>query len=312
MSEPIAILNGRFVPVSEATLSVFDTGFVHGAAVGDMMRTFHHKPFRVEDHLQRFRRGIEALHIDDAPDDATLQDAIDDVVKHNAGLISRQHDLGIIVFATPGGNLTYTGATAATQPPECTWGVHTFPLPFELWAEKMQHGQQLMIGTTRHIPPECLNPTIKWRNRLHWFLADREVRRVNPQASALLLDTNGYLTETSTASLFIVKNDCILTPRPENTLESISRRVVLELAEGLGIPCDFADLTVEDACDAAEAFTASTPYCLMPVAAIDNRPIGEQVPGAVFCRLLQAWSELVSLDILDQIVTGAQERRRAG
>lgn len=312
MSKPIAILNGRVVPVSHATLSVFDTGFVHGAAVGDMIRTFGHKPFRLDDHLDRLRRGIAALGIDGgiAPRDRDLREAVDQVVKHNAGLIPVDHDLGVIAFVTAGLNPTYLGAAGFDAAARCTWGVHTFPLPFELWAAKMQAGQRLVIPAARHVPAECLDGTIKWRSRAHWFLADREARRSDPQAAALLLDFDGHITETGTANFFAVKNGRILTPRPDNTLDGVSGRVVFELAEQLGISCEYADLTPEDALAADECFTSSTTYCLMPVATIDGHPIGNAVPGNVYRNLMQAWNNLVGVNIIRQILTGADDRQR--
>ena len=298
--EPIAILNGRIVPVSQASISVFDLGFVHGAAVGDMIRTFRHEPFRLDEHLSRLQTGIEALEIETAPGETEYRDAVRQVVAHNAGLIPRQHDLGIIVFATAGWNASYLGAT--DQPvPKCTWGVHTFPLPFEFWAEKMQHGQQLVIPPVRHIPPESLDGRIKWRNRVHWFLADRAVRKENPSASALLVDSDGHLTETSTANFFLVKNSRILTPRPDNTLDGISRRVVFELAAELGIPCEYADIRPDEAKSADEAFTSSSASCLMPVATLDGHPIGTATPGPIYLRLMEAWNKLAGLNIIEQI-----------
>ena len=324
MVEPIAILNGRVLPLSQAAISVFDLGFVHGAAVGDMIRTFRHVPFRPDEHLARLRTGIDALGIDAAPTDGEYRDAVHEIVKHNAGLMSKDGDLGIIVFATAGWNPTYLAAGTSTpspphaltpspltgtdhglvhhSPSECTWGVHTFPLPFALWAEKMRHGQQLVIPPAKHIPAECLDGRIKWRNRVHWFLADRAARKVNPAASALLVDFDGHVTETSTANVFIVRGGRILTPRPDNTLDGISRRVVFELAAELGIPCEYADITPDDAATAEEAFTSSTSVCLMPVATLEGRHIGSESPGPVYRRLMDAWNQLAGLDIVRQII----------
>ena len=52
----------------------------------------------------------------------------------------------------------------------------TFPLPFELWAEKYTTGQHLVTPSVRHLPPECLDPKIKARSRMHWYLADEQAR----------------------------------------------------------------------------------------------------------------------------------------
>ncbi|MFQ5731814.1 MAG: aminotransferase class IV [Planctomycetaceae bacterium] len=310
MSEPIAILNGRVLPVSRAALSLFDTGFVHGAAVGDVVRTFGHNPFRLDEHLARLRCGIEALGIPTAPDEREFREAVFEVVRHNAGRIAADRDLGVVVFVTAGMNATYLGTADRATASRCTWGVHTFPLPFEFWAAKMQHGQRLVIPETRQIPADCLNGQIKWRNRAHWILADRLARRTDPEASALLLDFDGHVTETSTANFFAVTDGRLRTPKPENTLDGVSRRVVFELADRLGIPCEFSDLTRDDALAADESFTSSTTCCLMPVTAIDGRRIGDEVPGPVYRRLMDAWNQLAGMNIIEQIVTGAEDRNR--
>ena len=307
MPRPVAIVNGCTVPVADANLSLFDTGFVHGAAVGDMIRTFRHEPFRLDDHLQRLRNGIDALGIPDAPSDNDYRNAVQAVVRHNAGLIPKHHDLGVIMFATAGWNRSYLGS-AHEPPATCTWGVHTFPLPFEFWAEKMRHGQHLVIPPARHIPAECLNGRIKWRSRVHWFLADRQAREANPAASALLLDRDGHITETSTANFFVVKNGRILTPRSDNTLDGISRRVVFELAAELGIPCEWTNIGRGDVLSAEEAFTSSSSTCLMPVATLDGERIGGEIPGSVYRRVMAEWNKLAGLNIIEQIFTGAKDR----
>lgn len=307
--EPIAVLNGRVAPVSQAAISVFDAGFVHAAAVADVVRTFAHRPFRLDDHLARLRRGIESLGIDDAPDDRGLRDAVHQVVEHNAGLIPHHHDLGIVLFATAGWNPAYFTETADL--PTCTWGVHTFPLPFERQIDAMQRGLQLVVPESRHIPPACLDVSVKWRSRVHWFLADRHVRKIDPRASALLLDERGFLAETAAANVFVVKDGRLRTPEPRNTLDGVSRRVVFELAEQLQIPCDFADIPPGDAFEADEVFTSSTTTCLTPVATIDGRDVGREIPGPIYLRLMEAWNELSGIDIVEQIRRVARERAAA-
>lgn len=300
MSDPIAILNGTVTPISRATLSVFDNGFVHGAAVGDLVRTFGHVPFRLADHIERLRRGIELLGIEHAPSDDEWESAVGQVVEHNAGLIPPQDDLGIILFATPGWNPTYLPSNA--DRPTCTWGVHTFPLPFDRMADGMRNGRRLVIPFRRHMPGECLDSTIKWRNRIHWYLADRDAKAVDPHSAALLVDFDGHITETSTANFFVVKDGAIRAPLAENTLDGISRRVVFELAAELGIDCEYADLTPEDAYAADEAFLSSTTCCLMPVAGVDGHAPSSPIPGPVYTRLIDAWNERVGLHIIGQIL----------
>jgi branched-subunit amino acid aminotransferase/4-amino-4-deoxychorismate lyase len=144
---------------------------------------------------------------------------------------------------------------------------------------------------------------------MHWYLADEQARLVDPQAISLLLDRNDNITETSTANFFIVTNGGqVLTPPPRNTLQGISQLVVFELCSTLQIPCEQRDFQTYDVVNADEAFTSSTPYCILPVTKVNGKPIGTGRPGPVFARLLSAWSQQVGLDIALQMTRGAAER----
>ena len=305
--EPIAWINGQFKPISETALHVFDKGIVHGASVTEMLRTFGHRPFRVAEHLDRLYQSMNAVGISvsiTAKYDE-LRAIIKKVVEHNAALIPASHDLGIIVFATAGTNLTYVGAAGSHDPESVC--IHTFPLPFELWAEKMAAGQKLVIPRVRAIPPECIDPRIKHRSRLHWLLADHEARQTRPGASALVLEIEGRITETGSGNFFAVIEGEIITPPPERCLGGISQAVVRELAEELKIPYRAADLVPGDLRTASEAFTSSTPYCLMPVASVDDIAFPE-VPGPAYRKLIAAWNAQVGVDIIGQIKQGAADR----
>jgi len=308
MTEPIAYLDGQLVPISQARVSVFDLGLVQGASVTEMVRTFGHRPFRLEDHLARLRRSLNAVRFEPVPSTNEFRAIVEQVLAHNEHLLPAGHDWGIVLFVTAGLNRTYVGAAGSERAEAPTVCVHTFPLPFELWARKLELGQHLVTPATRHLPPDSLDPRIKHRSRLHWYLADREARSLDPQAGALLLDHDGFITETSSGNFFIVRDDELLTPTERRTLPGVSQKVVAELAVHLGLGYRAVDLRVYDVRNADEAFTSSTPYCLLPVTRLNGVPIGDGRPGPVFGRLLEAWSDLVGLNVAEQIRTGAAQR----
>ena len=177
---------------------------------------------------------------------------------------------------------------------------HTFPLPFGLWAKKMREGAHVVTPSIRHVPPQCFDPKMKYRSRMHYFLADHEARLVDPEAVALLLDLDGNVTETSGANFLILERGVIVSPTLRNILPGISRQTVIELAAKLGIPFVERDIQVHSVMNAGEAFLASTPFCLLPVTRINGVTIADGQPGPIFRRLLAAWSELVGLDIAGQ------------
>ena len=307
MSEPIAYLNGQFVPVSQAALSVFDLGVVAGVSVTEMVRTFRQIPFRLEQHLDRLRASLEGLKLQTNVSSSELDGLCRRIVDENARLIPANHDLGLIVFVTAGPNLTYIGRTRSSAERTPSLCIHTFPLPFELWAEKYETGLHLVTPMVRSIPDYVIDPTIKHRSRLHWYLADLEAKKADASAMALLADDEGFLTETATGNLCVVEGTTIVTPDC-HVLNGVSRDFVAELAASLGMTFVHARVSREDLLRSREAFLTSTPHCLLPVTRFNGTIIGQGQPGPVFQRLINAWSERVGLDIVGQMRTGAGER----
>jgi len=170
----------------------------------------------------------------------------------------------------------------------------------------MAGGVHLVTPSVRQVPAACYDPHVKCRSRMHYYLAGREARQVDPEAVALLLDLDGQVTETNTANFLMVERGGIVSPPLTATLAGISRDTVGKLAGRLGIPFTERALRLPDLAGADEAFLTSTPYCLMPVTRINGRPVGTGQPGPTYRRLLDAWSREVGLDIERQIREGAR------
>jgi len=309
MPEPLAYLNGRISPVSQTLLPISDMGVVMGASITEMARTFRHECFRLSEHIERLFRSLKHVGFDVDLTRESLRDLVLELLEHNARLIPANHDLGVSMFITAGTSPLYAGFEGRATCKKPTVCVHTFPLPFELWAEKYTLGQHVVTPSIRHLPPECLDPKIKARSRMHWYLADEQARMVDPHAIALLLDRQDNITETSTANFFIVRSGTILTPCARNTLQGISQLVVAELAEQIEVRFEHQDLQTYDVINADEAFTSSTPYCMLPVTRINQRRIGDGRVGPVYSELLKLWNRLVGLNIAEQMQTGAAERQ---
>jgi branched-subunit amino acid aminotransferase/4-amino-4-deoxychorismate lyase len=305
----LVYLNGRMVPVSEAHLPIYDAGVVLGATVSEQSRTFHHRPYKLKEHLDRLYGGLRYTGLDIGLSLEELAAISQDLVAHNAQDLHPEDELGLIQFVTAGELAAY--ADMAGQPPRTgpTVCVHTFPLPFERWARQLQTGGHLVTPSIRHVPPPCYNPHVKYRSRMHFFLADREARLVDPEASALLLDIHGNVTETGAANFFIVERGTLSSPTLANTLPGISRATLIELAGKLGIPFVERDIQLPPVLDADEALTTSTPYCLLPVTRINGSPIGTGKLGPVFRRLIDAWSQEVGLNIEKQILERAKRQQ---
>jgi branched-subunit amino acid aminotransferase/4-amino-4-deoxychorismate lyase len=297
MAEPIAYLNGEWMPISEARLSVADYGVVQAATVTEMIRTFGFKPFRVDAHLQRLRHSLSVTGIADPQCVNPLAAVIERLVAENSRLLPAASDLAIVTFVTAGMNPMYAGLPAAS-PQSPTVCVHSFPLPFARWAPQYEQGVHLRVPSIPPLPSAIVDPRVKHRSRLHWFLADREVRRHDPAAMAILADWRGRLTETHSGNLILFDGDRLRTPPAERILGGISQQVVIELASAAGIPHVAEDLTAADVTSCREAMLSSTGYCLLPVTSFNDEHLGQ--PGPLFRQLLADWSKQVGTDIILQ------------
>ena len=301
LTNPLAYLNGEYVPLAEAKLSIFDVGLVHGFAVTEMLRTFHHHPFESELHLERLTHSLTTVGLIKKVDVSAIPEILNHLLEYNTQQIPKTHELGIIIFVTGGWNQTYLGTSTSQQIPTSTLCVHTFPLPFELWSELYRQGQHLVVSEVRGLSPATIPPTVKYRSRLHWILADQQVQQLDSSARALLLDEQGHVTETATGNLFLVKNERLKTPKSHQVLHGISRTITIRLAGELGIRVEESLLTLQDLITADELFTTSTPTCLLPVGKLNGNPIGNRIPGPLTADLLRAWNEYVGLDIIQQM-----------
>lgn len=311
MTEPLVFKNDRFLPASQANLAIYDAGIVLGATVTDMTRTFRHRLFRAADHVDRFFRSLKYVRLDVGFSKSEVMALGAQLIEHNSKLIGPDDELGLIHFATPGEYRTYAGSAGGAATSKPTFVMHTFPLPWEIWANKIERGAHVVTPSTRHVPPQCVDPKIKYRSRMHYYLADKEATLADPNAIALLLDLDGNVTETSGANFLIVENGCIVSPTLRNTLPGVSRQMVIELAAELGMPFIERDIQVFNVINADEAFLATTPVCLMSVTKINGVMIGDGRPGLVFQKLHDVWSEKVGFDIHQQLLAGAARRRAA-
>jgi branched-chain amino acid aminotransferase len=301
MAEPWIYLNGELLPASHGNIAFNDAGFVMGATVTDLCRTVRHRLYRWEDHRARFLHSCRAAHIELPASEQELNRLAHDLVVRNASLLRPSDDLALVLFATPGPIGYYAGVDGGPGDATPTLGMHTFPLPFARHRSLFREGAHLAVPTTRQVPADGVDPRIKQRSRMHWWLANREIHSSYPGAAAVLLDQNGNLTETAAANLLVVKAGVVHSPPAEAILNGISLLTVKELCRDLGIGFVHRPLTVEDALTADELMLTCTTWCLCGVSLFNGHRI--PWPGEVFQRLLKTWSERIGLDIRAQIVS---------
>ena len=294
--EPLAYLNGQLVPGSQLTVAVTDAGFVQGVTIAEQLRTFKGRLFCLEEHLQRLRHSLTVVGLSDVDVDPLAASA-ESLAAHNHGLLAPDDDLGLCLFVTPG---AYPAMVAADSD-RPTVAMHTFPVPFRFWADKYASGQKLVVTSIRQVPGDCWPAELKCRSRMHYYLADQEARRIDPEARALLLDQTDSVMEASTANIVIYRRaEGFVSPPREKILPGLSAATLEQLSAKLGVSFSHRSLTVEDLQSADEVILSSTSPCLLPVSAIDGEPIGDGSPGPMFNKAIAAWSELVGIDIIEQ------------
>lgn len=298
MSEPWVYLNGEWLPQSRAGLTLNDAGFVLGVTVTSLVRTFQHELFRWSDHLKRFRGGTKEVHLRLGLSDAEITELAEEAVRRNATFLEPEQELCLVMFATPG-RIGYYGGTPGSLQGPLTFGIHTFPLPFERYRDWIEDGAVLRVPAVRQVPAASIPPTIKQRSRMHWWRAEHEVVSKDPAAKALLLNENDHVTETALANFLIVRRGRVATPARTEVLPGVSLKVVAEICAQEGIAFERRSLTLEECLAADEALVCGTAFCLAGVRQLDDHRY--RFPGPMLRRLLVRWNAIVGLDIHKQI-----------
>lgn len=300
MSEPIAYLNGEFLPASQAVIPVTDLGFMQGVTAAEQLRTFGGKLFGLDKHLDRLARSLEIIGVDPGLTRDELVGIAEDLVARNYPAIPRGGDLGLSMFVTPGPYATFA-ASGYIQRSGPTVGMHTYQLPFYLWASKYETGESLVVTPFEQVPPTSIPSELKCRSRMHYYLADRAARAIEPGARALMVDRDGFATESSTANLLVYwKEEGLVSPPRERILPGVTVATIEQLAGKLGISFSRRSLRVADVARAEEALLCSTSPCVWAVTRVNGQAIGTGRPGEMVARLQRAWSEMVELDIVAQ------------
>lgn len=305
MKERVVYINGQFLPESEGKISFLDKGFFLGDAVFDTARTFKHKPYKFKEHIERLYRSLRYVRIDPGMDEDEMMRITLEVLAANVPLLKENDDYWVTQSVSSG---------LLTTPPtdlrggEATVVICCRPICFKEYAEYFKSGIGLVTPSIRDVPPQCLDPKIKARNYLNHIIADLEAKQVDPHATPLLLDINGYVTETLGANFFLARGGELMTPGRHNILCGISRQTVTELAKGLDIPViEDNYITVYDVYNADEAFLTTTSYNMAPVSHLNGVKIGKEIPGPLTKRFLDAWSESVGVDIVGQFLSHLEE-----
>lgn len=227
--------------------------------------------FRLEQHIERTRRSIELLGWDFVLDEAGLRRALDAIARRRPGVLPR------VRFDVLEGPATALGSESRLVLASAPWS----PPPSQ-WRRR-GIAVEVARGLLR------VDPIVK---RADFVLRRRPFQRAHGRAGdLLLLDREERVLECASANFYAVR-DGVLETAAAGVLEGITRRAVLELAESLGIPIRFEPPPLAERDTWEEALLSSSLRHVLPITAIEGRPVAHGVPGPVTRRLMAAFEDL--------------------
>jgi branched-chain amino acid aminotransferase len=280
--ELLVYIDGKFVPESEAKISVFDHGFLYGDGVFEGIRAYDGRVFRLREHLDRLYDSAKAINLEIPLSKEEFERIILETLRRN-----KLRDAYIRPIVSRGvGDL-------GLDPRKCkkpTVIVITKPWG-KLYGDLYSKGLKAVTVAVRRNSFDALPPNIKSLNYLNNVLAKIEAN-VKGGDEAIFLDRNGYISEGSGDNIFVVKRGRITTPPTINNLRGITRDVVIEIINRLGIPFFENNLGLYDLYTADEVFVTGTAAEVAPIVEIDGRVIGDGKPGKITKQIMEEFEKV--------------------
>tara|TARA_A100001015_G_scaffold299718_1_gene384144 strand:+ start:29 stop:1012 length:984 start_codon:yes stop_codon:yes gene_type:complete len=298
----LVYFNGKFVPESEAKVSIYDSSLMFGDMVFEMTRSFNKKQFKLKEHISRLMQGIKILRIPFEHSASEIEKACNETIEINSNIFEEDDEHRLMIDVSRGLLGIYHGIENLHKGSNLI--IADFPLRWTVsgMGKLFNEGINAVITSQRVIPAHLMDPKIKNRSRLFYLNANIEVSQIKGSNNwALMLDTDGFIAEGSGDNFFIVKNKEVISPEGRNMLRGISRDYVKEICKQLGYSYKEKNIDQYDVYTSDEAFMSGTPFCILPVTSLNRVKIGNGKPGEIFSELLKKWSTNVGINISQQI-----------
>lgn len=277
----IAYVNGEFLPIERALVSIEDRGFQLGDGVYEVLRTYHGQPFAVEGHLRRLFRSLEAIELQHSFTPAGLEQIIREALER-AGF---------------GESLVYLQITrgAAKRTKEYPRGV---PPTLVLTVREFE---------ARPAALRASGARIMTAKDLRWQRCDIKSIGLLPNVltfnrakaagfhEAVFIEEDGTVAECTAANIFIVKQGTVATPpKGQRILGGITREEIITLARRHQVPLEERRTTLPELLAADELFLTSTTAEILPVVGVDDHRIGGGKPGPVTRKLYEIFQSAMA------------------
>lgn len=275
-------INGDWVPKAEATIPIFDHGYLYGDGVFEGVRVYNGRVFRLDPHLERlfFSARALAFPLGGLSPDA-VRAAVLEICRRNG------HDQGYIRITLSRGTGLGLDPSHIEAKPRLVISTQQLALyPQALY----DNGLTMITCATRVPSPDAIDPRIKCTGKyINNILAKMEANRVGA-GEGLMLNAWGHVAEATGDNLFLVKDGTIYTPPTSaGCLKGITRQAAMELAAAAGITVREENLTLYDVYTGDECFLTGTAAEIIPAVQLDERPLGSGRPGDITRRLIDAF-----------------------
>lgn len=291
----VVFMNGRFVSWDKAAVHLMSHSVARGSAIFEVLSVYGSERgtylFRLDEHIARLEKTADILEMKLPMKGENLAEAVRETVRRNG---VRCGFVKIVGY--------YSGIAFEILPPEGTLDIAVFVIPAE--EDPLQKGTasrkgcSLALSRWRKLDPRTVPVEAKVAaNYLNGMMARLEAKKRGFDY-AVLADTEGFLAEGGTESVFLVRGGELATPALGNILDSITRKSVLEVSRILGISTLEGKLPPESLMDAEEIFLSGTLGKVMPVERVEGRTLSP-VPGKV-TRSIN--------DFMEGILSGEEKR----
>jgi len=277
-----AYVNGNYVQKDEASISIYDHGFLYGDGVYEAIRAYDGIVFKLREHLDRLYESAKSIKIDIPISKTEFGGIVVELLKKN-GL---KNGYVRIVVSRGFGKMGVDPRNC----PKPTLVVMAEPRG-RLFGENVK-GISAIVSSLRRTPSWSLDPRIKTLNYLNNVLAKIEATEAGVE-EAIMLNEQGYVAETSTENVFVVKNGTVATPHPSlGVLKGITRDVIIRIVKELGYPIEERTITIHELYNADEVFVTGTAAEAVPIVRITGRVVGDGKTGKVFMEIMRRFTDL--------------------
>lgn len=273
------------VPARDAKIPILDHGFLFGDSVYEVVRTAKGRPFLLREHIDRMRRSASLIYFDLPWSDDEIADRVAQVRD-----ALRYPECYFRIIATRGPGPIALLPDGCDDPGLYVIGTELQRFPARLYTQ----GCSVAVVRRLRNDPRALDPRAKTGNYLNNMLGLIEARNAGAE-DALFLNSEGHLTEATTANVWIVERGRVLTPPiGEGLLAGITRDWLLGTLPATKIPVSETTIDLDRLLKADEVFLSGTVKGIMPVTLIDGNAVGGAKPGPVSRRLIDLYEEALA------------------